>query len=63
KKKFHKNLMAVLDPIRNRYNDLAGRKQQVRDRLEANAVHCRKVAGDTILEVKGRMGLNKIWKI
>ncbi|OHD69769.1 MAG: tryptophan--tRNA ligase, partial [Spirochaetes bacterium RBG_13_68_11] len=51
KKKFHKNLMAVLDPIRNRYNDLAGRKQQVRDRLEANAVHCRKVAGDTILEV------------
>ncbi|MCX7032278.1 MAG: tryptophan--tRNA ligase, partial [Spirochaetes bacterium] len=47
KKKFHKNLMAVLDPIRNRYNDLAGRKQQVRDRLEANAVHCRKVAGDT----------------
>jgi tryptophanyl-tRNA synthetase len=63
KKKFHKNLMAVLDPIRNRYNDLAGRTQQVRDRLEANAVHCRKVAGDTILEVKGRMGLNKIWKI
>jgi len=63
KKKLHRNLMAVLDPIRNRYADLAGRKQHVRDRLEANAEHCRKVAGDTILEVKGRMGLNRIWKI
>jgi hypothetical protein len=55
--------MAVLDPIRNRYTDLAGRTQQVRDRLEANAEHCRKVTGDTILKVKGRMGLSAIWKI
>jgi tryptophanyl-tRNA synthetase len=63
KKRFHKNLLNVLDPIRNRYLDLSGRKQEVRDRLSANAEHCRKVAGDTILEVKGKMGLNRIWKI
>jgi tryptophanyl-tRNA synthetase len=63
KKRFHKNLMIVLDPIRNRYLDLSGRRQEVRDRLSANAEHCRKVAGDTILEVKGKMGLNRVWKI
>ena len=63
KKRLQKNLMTVLDPIRARYQDLSGRKQEVRDRLSANAEHCRKVAGDTILEVTGKMGLNRIWKI
>lgn len=63
KKVFHKNLMLVLDPIRNRYLDLSGRRQEVRDRLSANAEHCRKVAGETILEVKGKMGLSRVWKI
>jgi tryptophanyl-tRNA synthetase len=63
KRMFHKNLMAVLDPIRNRYQDLCGKRPLVRERLDANADHCRKVAGDTILEVKARMGLNRVWKI
>jgi tryptophanyl-tRNA synthetase len=63
KKVLHRNLMAVLDPIRNRYQDLSGRKRHVRDRLDANAEHCRKVAAATILEVKERMGLNRVWKI
>ncbi len=64
KKILHKNLMKVLDPIRERYMELSGgRKQEAADRLEANAETCRRVAGETILEVKGRMGLKKVWKI
>jgi tryptophanyl-tRNA synthetase len=64
KKTLHKNLMAVLDPIRTRYAELSSaRKAEVSDRLEANAEHCRKIAAETILEVKGKMGLSKVWKI
>lgn len=63
KKRLHRHLMAVLDPVRARYQDLAGRRGEVRDRLSANAEHCRKVAGATILEVKEKMGLNRVWKI
>lgn len=63
KKKFHRNLMAVLDPIRARYQDLSARKREVRERLDANAEHCRKAAGETILEVKEKMGLRRVWKI
>jgi len=63
KRKFHRNLMAVLDPIRERYHDLCGRKPYVRERLDANAERCRKVAGETILEVKRKMGLIRVWKI
>jgi tryptophanyl-tRNA synthetase len=64
KRVFHKNLMKVLDPIRARYQELAGpRKTEVADRLEANAEHCRGVARKTMLEVKGKMGLKQVWKI
>ncbi len=64
KKVLHRNLMKVLDPIRERYGELSGgRKQEVADRLEANAETCRRVAAETILEVKGKMGLKKVWKI
>jgi tryptophanyl-tRNA synthetase len=64
KKALHANLMGILDPIRQRHEELAGgRRAEVMDRLEANADHCRRVAGDTILEVKGKMGLKKVWKI
>ncbi len=64
KKALHKNLMKVLDPIRERHAELSGgRKKEVADRLEANAETCRRVAGETILEVKGKMGLKKVWKI
>jgi tryptophanyl-tRNA synthetase len=64
KKVLHKNLMKVLDPIRDRHAELAGSKQrEVAERLEANAESCRAVASETILEVKSRMGLSKVWKI
>jgi tryptophanyl-tRNA synthetase len=64
KKALHENLMKVLDPIRNRYAELSGgRSAEVMERLEDNAESCRKTAARTILEVKGKMGLNKVWKI
>jgi tryptophanyl-tRNA synthetase len=64
KKALHKNLMAILDPIRERHAALSGkRKHEVVDRLEANAETCRGVAAKTILEVKEKMGLSKVWKI
>ncbi len=64
KKRFHANLMKTLDPIRERYAELTGdRRAEVETRLEANAAKCRAVAAETILEVKGKMGLKKVWKI
>jgi tryptophanyl-tRNA synthetase len=64
KKRFHENLKKVLDPIRQRHADLSGDgRKQVLDHLEANAEKCRAVAKETMLEVKGKMGLRKIWKI
>jgi tryptophanyl-tRNA synthetase len=64
KKILHANLMKVLDPIRARYAELSGpRRAEVESRLEANAERCREVARATMLEVKGKMGLKKVWKI
>jgi tryptophanyl-tRNA synthetase len=64
KKILHKNIMSVLDPIRERYAELAGRGQkEVASRLETNAEQCRAVASQTMLEVKAKMGLSKVWKI
>ncbi|MCX7039043.1 MAG: tryptophan--tRNA ligase, partial [Spirochaetes bacterium] len=64
KKVLQKNLMKVLDPIRERHAELAGpRRREVEQRLEANAERCREVAKSTILEVKGKMGLKQSWKI
>ncbi|MGA2977788.1 MAG: tryptophan--tRNA ligase [Spirochaetia bacterium] len=64
KKRFHGHLMKLLDPIRERYGELSGRRrQEVEDRLESNAARCRAVAGDTIREAKEKMGLKKVWKI
>ena len=58
------NLLKVLDPIRERYAELAGSgKKKVEEKLEANAARCRAVAGETIREAKGKMGLKKVWKI
>ena len=58
KKRFQANLMKILDPIRERYEELAGsRKQEVEDRLESNGAKCRAVAAATMLEVKEKMGL------
>lgn len=63
KRKLLENLMTVLDPIRSRYADLASRKAEIRDILDRNAAHCRKVSGRTILEVKEKMGLTPVWKV
>jgi len=64
KKRFHKNLMAVLDPIRERHAELAGPgRKMVEDKLEANAAACRAAASRTILEVKEKMGLKKVWTV
>ncbi|HTZ52012.1 MAG TPA: tryptophan--tRNA ligase [Spirochaetia bacterium] len=64
KKRFHKNLMTVLDPIRERHAELAGPgRKMVEEKLEANAAACRAAASQTILEVKEKMGLKKVWPI
>jgi tryptophanyl-tRNA synthetase len=64
KKALHRNLMTILNPIRERYAELSGsRKNEVEARIEANAETCRGVAARTILEVKEKMGLSKVWKI
>ena len=63
KKILFDNLMLILDPIRDMYKELEPDWGSVRARLHANADTCRKVAGDTIREAKGNMGLEPIWKI
>jgi tryptophanyl-tRNA synthetase len=63
KRKLLENLMTVLDPIQQRYADLASRKAEIRNVLDRNAAHCRKVSGRTILEVKEKMGLTPVWKV
>ena len=63
KKILLKNLMKVLDPIRDRYESLTKKKKMVRDRLDANADRCRSVAKQTILEAKEKMGIAPVWKI
>ena len=64
KKRFHANLMKVLDPVRERYAALSGSGGKlVEERLEANGALCRGVAAETMLEVKEKMGLKKVWKI
>ena len=63
KKRFHRNLMAVLDPIRERYLELDATRSAVQDLLDANADRCRSVVRETILEVKEKMGLRSVWKI
>lgn len=63
KRKLLENLMRVLDPIRERYHDLSGKKKEIRDILDRNADVCRKISGRTILEVKEKMGLTPVWKV
>jgi tryptophanyl-tRNA synthetase len=63
KRLFLKHLMEEFDPIRERYQELASRPGMPREVLAANAETCRADAGATLLEVKGKMGLTKTWKI
>jgi tryptophanyl-tRNA synthetase len=63
KRIFVGNLMKLLEPIQERYKELSSQKERVREALNDNAVHCRKVAGETVVEAKNRMGLNPVWEI
>jgi tryptophanyl-tRNA synthetase len=63
KRIFVSNLMKVLKPIQERYKELSAQKERVREALNDNAAFCRKVAGETIMQTKNRMGLNPVWKI
>jgi len=58
KKMLFENLMKVLDPIREKREELAGRPDYVREVLEAGAERCRGIARDTIEEARRLMGLN-----
>ena len=55
--------METLDPIRERYLALQARPGEVRDRLDQHGRHCRRVAADTMLEVREKMGLSKVWMV
>ncbi len=63
KRRLLDNLMKVLDPVQQRYAGLKARSAEIRDILDRNAQACREVAGQTVLEVKQKMGLNPVWKI
>lgn len=63
KKIFTKNLMNVLNPIRERYENLKKNTHSIREILSNNADKCRHIAKQTILETKERMGLNPVWKL
>ncbi|MBN1799173.1 MAG: tryptophan--tRNA ligase [Spirochaetales bacterium] len=63
KKILFKNLMAELDPIRNKYHALTAKPKEVHELLAENAKKCTLQAKKTILEVKEKMGLKPVWKI
>ena len=63
KKKLHGHLMAVLDPIRVKYEELSSREKEIEEILDYNADKCRRIASNTMLETKEAMGLKRIWKI
>lgn len=56
------NLMEVLDPIRQRHQELVEKKKYIREVLDRNAEACRSEAGRTMIEVKEKMGLTPVWK-
>jgi tryptophanyl-tRNA synthetase len=53
----YKNMMALLDPIRERAQKLLAEPEGVWDALRRGAEHCRRLAGQTLTEVKQAMGL------
>jgi len=63
KKVFLQHLMEEFDPIQERYRSLSAQPSRVREALDRNARTCREVAAQTMLEVKEKMGLSKVWKI
>jgi tryptophanyl-tRNA synthetase len=63
KRVFVEYLMAVLDPIQDRYRFYSSRKKEVKARLAENAEQCRIIAKKTIVEVKQKMGLTPVFSI
>lgn len=63
KKILLKNMMIVLDPIREKYYQFQSNPQMIDSILDENAKKCTIVAKETILQVKEKMGLKVIWKI
>jgi tryptophanyl-tRNA synthetase len=63
KRAFLDSLMKTLDPIQERHRELASAREVVQARLDASAEKCRRIARDTILETKTRLGLRQTWKI
>jgi len=63
KRKLLDNLMKVLEPIQERYQSFTANDREIRDILDRNAEACRKITGQTILEVKEKMGLRPVWQI
>ncbi len=61
KKKLLNNLMNVLNPIKQKYDSFSNKRKEVRDKLNENAEKCKKIAEQTILETKKKMGM--IWEI
>jgi len=57
KKVLFENMMALLDPIRERANALLAAPDDVRDILRSGAKHCRAIAAETMAEVRQAMGL------
>jgi len=57
KKVLYRNMMALLDPIRERATALLAAPDDVWDILKAGAQHCRAIAAETMAEVRQAMGL------
>ena len=57
KKILANNMISELDPIRNKYQDLAGRPDDVRDALAGGAKRIKTLAKDTMDEVRRKLGL------
>ncbi len=60
KRALQENLLAVLNPIRERYRDLSTERKTVLEALDRNAQKCRRAAEQTIREAKQKMGLGHL---
>ncbi|HAK97207.1 MAG TPA: tryptophan--tRNA ligase, partial [Planctomycetes bacterium] len=56
KKVLFTHLRAALDPIRERADEIRGRRDYVLDALDQGARHCKEIAARTIAEVRAAMG-------
>jgi tryptophanyl-tRNA synthetase len=63
KKVLLKNLMLVLDPIREKYQSYTAGPEEIYGILEENAKKCTIQAKTTMLEVKEKLGLKAVWRI